>query len=196
MANREWRAQRGAVLPGWAWLGMGLAVLLVLWAIVEVTTPEREVGVLRPNERVAGERQEIGGEDPNLAAGEPGADFVPLESITRQPVDYTGREVTVTGTFAGAATERAFWLERGDQRILIITEEASAEWPRMSAGQRVNLTGTVRSSAISRDLPSLVNVEDTTRELALSQPAFIELDSLAFGDTVPPGVRETPRPTF
>ncbi len=196
MANRDRRSRRGAALPGWAWLGMGLAVILVLWAIVEVTTPEREVGVVRPSERVAGERQVIGGDTPGPAVGELGTELVPLASITRQPADYAGREVTMTGTFAGAATERAFWLEQEDQRILIVTEEASPEWPRMAAGQRINLTGTVRSSIISRDLPSLVNVEETTRELALSQPAFVELDSIAFGNEIPTGVRETPRPTF
>lgn len=161
------------------------------------------------HERVAGSRQQISA--PNAAAAGAGATAgaaaagsaastsqaaaqqhaaaanttasLPIADIHAHPAQFFGKTVSGSARVADVVSERAFWIEEGNNRLLVVAAPSLAQPPALSTGQIVKLQGTVSDPAKAPQSPEWPQLQSDTQQTLQKQPAFIEATSVQLPQT-------------
>ncbi len=167
MANIE--IERKSGMGAWVWiLGLVLAALLI-WGLVEMFDTDADVVATAPGD-LATPATETGG-------------MPVITDVGAMPASYLGQTV---GSFEAQVTEvvgdRAFWIESGGQRMLVVLNEGGAgtgdvqgqkaERPDINSGNTVRISdATVRDASYMSSIAG--PLDDQTSSLVQSQPAYL-----------------------
>jgi hypothetical protein len=176
------------------WLVGSLLLAVLIWWMVEATTPEARLTTIRrapdvviaPREQVAGARQQT----PDVV--QTGA--VRLSDVVMAPTRYLGREVSGDAIVERVVSDRGFWIIEGGRRLFALLHHAIPESPPdIDAGQRIRLRGVFTDPAIVDSVVSGPLAADARQSLQ-GQPGFILVTSVEVLETaaastpaVPPG---------
>lgn len=165
MAEIKIEPRRPAI---WAWVLGLLALLLIIWAAMELLGNDPEAAsldpMLSPAVDVAPTRL-----DPSPA--DTAAVGIPFAAILGSPAGWVGRTVSGEAAVPGVPTDRGFWIEDGGQRLFVVLDDGPAEVPiNIQSGQKLRITGATVYDDVA-NVPGELDAD--TRRILQDQPVFL-----------------------
>lgn len=175
----------------WPWILGLIVVIVIIWGVFELfdnddidvaeplpaaTAPAAAPAIAPPPVTTAPAIDE-----PITAAPMPppptDADNTPIPVAVIVERELLGQAVVGTAMVAEVVSDRAFWLQRDDQRILAVvagspTMENAVD---LNPGQQVRLAGVVYDNELASQIAG--GLEPDIMELVAGQPAFVLVDS-------------------
>lgn len=187
MADIDLQKERKSSL--WPWVVGALALVLVLWALMEaVGDDEPDVAAV----------EEVETTEP--AAVPEASSELTLATILAEPQTHIGQsyapgEVVVDE----GATERAFWIQADDGRILALLSGSDSDMGLLEEGQRLRISEGVIQNADYLAVEAN-NLDDETREIAENEEVFLavaesDVELIESGDDTEDGTRDPEEPS-